>query len=69
MKKIEIVLRGSESASLEFRQQSRFLLPLLPAHLPVGLSDRLLYKCERIQLSGGSYRMENRKTIFAEKES
>ena len=26
--------------------------------------DRLLYKCELIQLSGPSYRMENRKTIF-----
>jgi DNA replication protein DnaC len=37
--------------------------------LATALLDRLLYKCELIQLSGGSYRMKNRKTIFAEKES
>ena len=29
------------------------------------LLDRLLYCCEIIQLSGNSYRMENRKTIFS----
>lgn len=33
--------------------------------LATALLDRLLYKCELIQLSGGSYRMKNRKTIFA----
>lgn len=32
--------------------------------LATALLDRLLYKCELIQLSGGSYRMKNRKTIF-----
>ena len=26
--------------------------------------DRLLYKCEVVKLSGCSYRIENRKTIF-----
>lgn len=31
-------MRGGESAFLEFRQESRFLLPLLQVHLPVGLS-------------------------------
>ena len=28
------------------------------------LLDRILYHCEVIRLSGKSYRMENRKTIF-----
>ena len=32
--------------------------------LATAILDRLLYKCELIQLSGPSYRMENRKTIF-----
>lgn len=32
--------------------------------LATALLDRLLYKCELIQLSGKSYRMTNRKTIF-----
>jgi DNA replication protein DnaC len=32
--------------------------------LATALLDRLLYKCELIQLSGDSYRMTNRKTIF-----
>lgn len=32
--------------------------------LATALLDRLLYKCELIQLSGGSYRMKNRKKIF-----
>lgn len=34
--------------------------------LATALLDRLLYKCELIQLSGGSYRMKNRRTIFAQ---
>jgi DNA replication protein DnaC len=32
--------------------------------LATALLDRLLYRCEIINLSGKSYRMENRKTIF-----
>ena len=32
--------------------------------LASAILDRLLYKCELIQLSGSSYRMKNRKTIF-----
>ena len=32
--------------------------------LATAILDRLLYKCELIQLSGNSYRMANRKTIF-----
>lgn len=32
--------------------------------LATALLDRLLYRCELIQLSGGSYRMAHRKTIF-----
>ena len=32
--------------------------------LATALLDRLLYKCELIQLSGASYRMKNRKRIF-----
>lgn len=32
--------------------------------LATALLDRLLYRCEVINLSGKSYRMENRKTIF-----
>ena len=32
--------------------------------LATALLDRLLYKCEIINLSGKSYRMKNRKTIF-----
>ena len=35
--------------------------------LATALLDRILYKCQLIQLSGKSYRMQNRKTIF-EKE-
>ncbi|MDI9550745.1 MAG: ATP-binding protein [Bacteroidota bacterium] len=33
------------------------------------LLDRLLYKCELIQLSGDSYRMKHRKTIFENKST
>ena len=33
--------------------------------LATALLDRILYRCEVIKLSGTSYRMENRKTIFA----
>ena len=36
--------------------------------LASALLDRLLYRCEVVKLSGNSYRMENRKTIF-EKEN
>ena len=32
--------------------------------LATALLDRLLYRCEVVKLSGSSYRMENRKTIF-----
>lgn len=32
--------------------------------LASALLDRLLYKCEVVKLSGASYRMENRQTIF-----
>lgn len=32
--------------------------------LATALLDRLLYRCELIQLSGGSYRMQHRRTIF-----
>lgn len=32
--------------------------------LAKALLDRLLYKCQLIQLQGKSYRMQNRKTIF-----
>lgn len=32
--------------------------------LATALLDRLLYKCELLQLSGSSYRMKNRRTIF-----
>lgn len=35
--------------------------------LASALLDRLLYKCEVVKLSGASYRMENRKTIFNNK--
>lgn len=35
--------------------------------LGTALLDRLLYKCELIQLSGDSYRMKHRKTIFESK--
>ena len=32
--------------------------------LASALLDRLLFRCEAINLTGNSYRMENRKTIF-----
>ncbi len=32
--------------------------------LSTALLDRILYRCEVVKLSGNSYRMENRKTIF-----
>ncbi len=32
--------------------------------LATALLDRLLYKCQLIQLTGPSYRMQNRQTIF-----
>jgi DNA replication protein DnaC len=32
--------------------------------LAAALLDRILYHCEVIKLSGKSYRLENRKTIF-----
>ena len=37
--------------------------------LATALLDRLLYKCEAIKLSGKSYRLENRKTIFSKNEN
>ncbi len=36
--------------------------------LATALLDRLLYKCQLIQLQGKSYRMQNRKTIFNDQE-
>jgi DNA replication protein DnaC len=32
--------------------------------LATAILDRLLFRCEVISLTGKSYRMENRKTIF-----
>jgi len=37
--------------------------------LATALLDRLLYKCQLIQLQGKSYRMQNRKEIFKEVEN
>ena len=37
--------------------------------LTSALLDRLLYRCEIVKLSGKSYRMENRKTIFDTQET
>lgn len=37
--------------------------------LATALLDRLLYRCELIQLSGESYRMVHRKSIFEKKTS
>jgi DNA replication protein DnaC len=34
--------------------------------LATALLDRILYRCEVIKLSGNSYRMQNRKTIFGQ---
>jgi len=36
--------------------------------LSTALLDRLLYRCEVVKLSGESYRMENRETIFNKNE-
>lgn len=36
--------------------------------IATALLDRLLYHCEVIKLTGGSYRMQNRKTIFQKAE-
>jgi DNA replication protein DnaC len=36
--------------------------------LATAILDRLLYRCEVINLSGKSYRMKNRKTIFSNEE-
>jgi DNA replication protein DnaC len=36
--------------------------------LTTAILDRILYHCEVIKLEGTSYRMENRKTIFKDKE-
>jgi len=37
--------------------------------LTTALLDRILYRCEIIKLSGSSYRMKNRKTIFNKEEN
>jgi len=37
--------------------------------LATALLDRLLYHCEVINLSGKSYRLQNRKTIFEEQNN
>jgi DNA replication protein DnaC len=37
--------------------------------LATALLDRLLYQCEIINLSGKSYRLKNRKTIFEPMET
>ncbi|MCX6177854.1 MAG: ATP-binding protein, partial [Chlorobiales bacterium] len=36
--------------------------------LATALLDRLLYKCEVIKLTGKSYRLENRRSIFDQKQ-
>lgn len=36
--------------------------------LATALLDRLLFRCEVVKLTGASYRMENRKTIFSDKQ-
>ena len=36
--------------------------------LTTALLDRILHRCEIIKLSGNSYRMKNRKTIFNKEE-
>jgi len=36
--------------------------------LATALLDRILYRCEVVKLSGSSYRMENRKTIFEQEK-
>lgn len=36
--------------------------------LATAMLDRLLFKCELVQLSGSSYRLRNRKTIFKEND-
>ena len=36
--------------------------------LATSLLDKILYKCELLQLSGNSYRMTNRKTIFKKEQ-
>lgn len=36
--------------------------------LTTALLDRILHRCEVIKLTGSSYRMKNRKTIFENKE-
>ena len=35
--------------------------------LATALLDRLLYKCQLVQLQGKSYRMQNRKIIFLDR--
>jgi len=37
--------------------------------LTTAILDRILYRCEIIKLSGKSYRMQHRKTIFDEVEN
>ena len=37
--------------------------------LATALLDRLLYKCEVIKLTGKSYRLEHRKSIFDQQET
>ena len=37
--------------------------------LTTALLDRILYRCEIIKLTGSSYRMKNRKTIFNKEEN
>lgn len=37
--------------------------------LTIALLDRILYRCEIIKLTGKSYRMQNRKTIFENKKN
>ena len=46
------------------RSPAEWAMTLNDEVLATAILDRLLYKCELIQLSGPSYRMENRKTIF-----
>jgi len=46
----------------------QWLEPLEDEAVTAALLDRLLYCCEIIRLSGTSYRMENRKTIFSNHE-
>jgi len=67
-KKVDELIIANKENALELVTASKspdeWIKVLDDEVLAAAILDRLLFKCEVVKLSGKSYRLENRKTIF-----